>query len=217
MANSARMVVRLERRGRAAQHPGPGDRCGRERAARRPGVESAGLREQRRRGFKRRRALTRWHKGAEPAGEGKPAFRTWFVGLAHTVKVSPRLTSLAPQPRHRTQNCARFPWSEGFDCIFRNEGATGSNPVSSTNPWSEQFSGRQPARWIDDPEGLRSTGGPQDSGPKHLISCEVLSHSVLHQSTSTRCLCAVPLGLKERVSPSQLTTRSNGAVEAPRT
>ena len=26
-----------------------------------------------------------------------------------------------------------FPWSEGFDRMFRNEGITGSNPVSSTN------------------------------------------------------------------------------------
>jgi len=27
----------------------------------------------------------------------------------------------------------RFPWSEGSDHIFRNEGVTGSNPVSSTD------------------------------------------------------------------------------------
>ena len=26
----------------------------------------------------------------------------------------------------------RIPWSERFDCIFRNEGAAGSNPASST-------------------------------------------------------------------------------------
>jgi hypothetical protein len=42
------------------------------------------------------------------------------------------LTSLAPQPPHGTARTRRFPWSERFDHIFRNEGVTGSNPVSST-------------------------------------------------------------------------------------
>ena len=80
------MVVRLERRGRAAQHPGPGDRCGRERAARRPGVEPAGLQEQRRRGFNTSTCADAMAQGAEPAGEGSLHSKMWFVGLAHTVK-----------------------------------------------------------------------------------------------------------------------------------
>ena len=46
--------------------------------------------------------------------------------------ISPHLTSLAPQPAHQPALGCRFPWSEGFDRIFRNEGVTGSNPVSST-------------------------------------------------------------------------------------
>jgi hypothetical protein len=36
--------------------------------------------------------------------------------------VSPCLTLLVPQPHHRPANRSQFPWSEGFDCIFRNEG-----------------------------------------------------------------------------------------------
>ena len=43
------------------------------------------------------------------------------------------LTPLVPQPRHKPAKSSRFPWSEASDCMFRNEGATGSNPVSSTN------------------------------------------------------------------------------------
>jgi hypothetical protein len=38
----------------------------------------------------------------------------------------------APRPPHKTIMRRCFPWSGGFDCIFRNEGVTGSNPVSST-------------------------------------------------------------------------------------
>jgi hypothetical protein len=48
-------------------------------------------------------------------------------------QVSRRLTSLVPQPRHRTVLGRRFPWSQHFDHIFRNEEVTGSNPVSSTD------------------------------------------------------------------------------------
>jgi hypothetical protein len=43
------------------------------------------------------------------------------------------LMSLVPQPRHRTAEACRVPWSEGCRAHFRNEEVTGSNPVSSTN------------------------------------------------------------------------------------
>ncbi len=46
--------------------------------------------------------------------------------------VSRDLTSLGPQPPHNAAIADRSPWSEGYDRIFRNEGVTGSNPVSST-------------------------------------------------------------------------------------
>ena len=54
-------------------------------------------------------------------------------GISHGfTDVSPRLTSLGPQLPHRPVDLERFPWSERFEHIFRNEGVTGSNPVSST-------------------------------------------------------------------------------------
>ena len=46
--------------------------------------------------------------------------------------VSRCLTTFAPQPLHKPGTRSRFPWSEGFDRIFRNEKAAGSNPASST-------------------------------------------------------------------------------------
>jgi hypothetical protein len=52
-----------------------------------------------------------------------------FIG-SHDV--SPSLTSLGPQRPHRTVTTCRFPCSQRFDHIFRNEGVTGSNPPSST-------------------------------------------------------------------------------------
>jgi hypothetical protein len=42
------------------------------------------------------------------------------------------LTTLAPLPPHKTIMRRCFPWSGGFDCIFRNEEVGGSNPPSST-------------------------------------------------------------------------------------
>jgi hypothetical protein len=44
-----------------------------------------------------------------------------LVELARTVD----RIDCAPQPRHRTAEAYRFPWSDGFDRIFRNEGAHG--------------------------------------------------------------------------------------------
>jgi hypothetical protein len=46
--------------------------------------------------------------------------------------VSPPLTWLVPQPRHKHPEWPDNPWSERFDRIFRNEGVGGSNPPSST-------------------------------------------------------------------------------------
>jgi hypothetical protein len=46
--------------------------------------------------------------------------------------MSRRLTPLAPQPLHKTGKAYRFSLVRGFERIFRNEGVTGSNPVSST-------------------------------------------------------------------------------------
>ncbi len=46
--------------------------------------------------------------------------------------ISPHPASLGPQPPHKSAHEHRFSWSGRFDQIFRNEGVTGSNPVSST-------------------------------------------------------------------------------------
>ena len=52
--------------------------------------------------------------------------------LTRSHKVSLHLTSLGPQLPHKPVNRPYNSWSELFDRIFRNEGVTGSNPVSST-------------------------------------------------------------------------------------
>ena len=62
---------------------------------------------------------------------GAPILPPPGVG-AYARQVSRCLTSLVPQPRHKHPEWLQTPWSEGFDRIFRNEGVTGSNPVSST-------------------------------------------------------------------------------------
>jgi len=71
-------------------------------------------------------------------------------------------------------NPSRFPWSEGFDHIFRNEGVTGSNPVSSTkDPGQGDFGERVGSPFIQ--FVIRaSTGDPQGLLPKHLFFREVL-------------------------------------------
>ncbi len=65
---------------------------------------------------------------ASPASSGRPYRKL-------TYQVSPRLTrphvarpTATPQTLQRTP----YPLPEGFDRIFRNEGAAGSNPASST-------------------------------------------------------------------------------------
>jgi len=63
-----------------------------------------------------------------------------LISPPSTHAVSRCLTSLAPQPPHKTLNRCCPPWSRRFDRIFRNEGVGGSNPPSSTkNSWSEPF------------------------------------------------------------------------------
>jgi hypothetical protein len=103
--------------------------------------------------------------------------------------VSPRLTSPVPQPRHTHPEWLQTPWSHRFDRIFRNEGATGSNPVSSTDfvlYLLAKYPRPTPAPGgISDPRvSSRSTGVPQDRSSEHLIFYEVLSHSISHRSTS---------------------------------
>jgi hypothetical protein len=61
--------------------------------------------------------------------------------VAYLCRVSRRLTPLVPQPRHRAANWSRFPRSERFDRMFRNEGVTGSNPVISTEPPGQGIAG----------------------------------------------------------------------------
>jgi hypothetical protein len=61
---------------------------------------------------------------------GLNAFSSNFSVSFHVI--SHDLTSLAPQPPHGPVEERRPPWSDGFDRIVRNEGVTGSNPVSST-------------------------------------------------------------------------------------
>ena len=46
---------------------------------------------------------------------------------------TPHNVSLAPQTLHKPGIGGRFPWSEAFDRIFRNEEVAGSNPASSTD------------------------------------------------------------------------------------
>jgi hypothetical protein len=58
---------------------------------------------------------------------------TGSVDCLRLLFVSQSLTSLAPQPPHKGADGCRFPWSQPSDHIFRNEGVTGSNPVSSTD------------------------------------------------------------------------------------
>jgi len=60
-------------------------------------------------------------------------------------RVSLALTTLAPQPPHSPTNVRRIPCSQRFDRIFRNEGVTGSNPVSSTEfPGQSSFLAASP-------------------------------------------------------------------------
>jgi hypothetical protein len=114
----------------------------------------------------------------------RPCLRAMPRGLrrqVHVHEISPSLTSLAPQLSHRTANACRFPWSGGFDRIFRNEGvaywlrqSVGSNPVSFTETDGQGDFCAPLTRSIHDPEVSRSTGGPQIPASKHLISGEVL-------------------------------------------
>ena len=80
--------------------------------------------------------------------------------------------------------CADIPWSEGFDHIFRNEGVTGSNPVSSTkHPGQGDF--RLAACSLDS----RSCDLTHHGRPTRLLPgapsflSEALSHSTSHEFT----------------------------------
>ena len=83
------------------------------------------------------------------------------------------LATLGPQPPHGRAKRCRFPWSEWFDRIFRNEGAAGSNPASSTKRPGQGHFG-----WLESlPAGTFSRSlapwVPHMTKPvKHLIFCE---------------------------------------------
>jgi hypothetical protein len=87
--------------------------------------------------------------------------------------VSRRLTTLVPQPLHKPINGRRCSWSERYDRIFRNEGVTGSNPVSSTkHPGQGDFGEREgsPIRTVLSsaaPHGIHKIADPE-----HLSTCE---------------------------------------------
>jgi hypothetical protein len=76
--------------------------------------------------------------------------------------------------------------------MFRNEGVTGSNPVSSTDFPSYSLTRCPSLIWArggvaphPDPQACHRIGGP-----KHLSTCEVLSHSVLHNQLR-ECLAPI--------------------------
>jgi hypothetical protein len=109
-----------------------------------------------------------------------PARRIYHTrGQCHAVKVSRcqvsrRLTPLVPQPRHRTANACRFPSSEGFDRMFRNEEVAGSNPASSTNAPVRALSALSNAAACTIFVVRCPTHAPQDACPDHLAGDEVL-------------------------------------------
>ena len=65
-------------------------------------------------------------------GQGAGGIRASVSDLTKSHHVSRHLTSLAPQPPHERTDRVQSTCSGRFDRIFRNEGVTGSNPVSST-------------------------------------------------------------------------------------
>lgn len=82
-------------------------------------------------------------------------------------------STAAPQER----SLRPFALVQAFDRIFRNEGVTGSNPVSSTKQPSQGDFWASATRWIHVPIVSRSTDGPQDYAGDPLIFCEVLHSS----------------------------------------
>ena len=99
----------------------------------------------------------------------------WWIHCArdcrHAVRsyvVSPRLTSLVPQARHKAANSSRIPWSEGFDCIVRNEGVRGSNAYLCMGP---QVFGLTWTRFV---RGVLSgCAFWRLSWPTHVTMCEI--------------------------------------------
>ena len=78
-------------------------------------------------------------------------------------KISRCLTLLVPQPLHRTVKARRFPWSEGFERMFRNEEVAGSNPASSTKrPGQGVVGASERLLFVLEPPSRRATGVPQD-------------------------------------------------------
>jgi hypothetical protein len=112
--------------------------------------------------------------------QSSPRFRhsALVIRCPTSDSVSHRLTSLAPQPRHKTLIERRFPWYRRFDLIFRNDEVTGSNPVSSTESPGQGratllrgvSNGLAGDSWA--PQRLHSPAG--DSSHEHLSYSEVL-------------------------------------------
>ena len=78
-----------------------------------------------------------------------------------------------PTAAPQTRQIGRFPWSERFDCIFRNEEVAGSNPASSTecpvqsDLWSATSLAGFAILLSDVPQALHKT-----LPLRHLIFCE---------------------------------------------
>jgi hypothetical protein len=87
----------------------------------------------------------------------------------------------------------RFPWSESFDRIFRNEGVTGSNPVSSTkHPGQGDF-----YSYIACPDSaFLILGAPQTA---HKIPAVTPSFSASGSKWKARILNVVDRGEVERL------------------
>ncbi|MDF2730829.1 MAG: hypothetical protein K0T01_2618 [Acidimicrobiia bacterium] len=85
------------------------------------------------------------------------------------------LTSLVPQPRHKTSESGQNPWSERFDRILRNEEGAGSNPASSTKRLGQGAMGTS-VKSVTGPRSVmrRATRPPQDERLEHLATGEVL-------------------------------------------
>jgi hypothetical protein len=84
------------------------------------------------------------------------------------TRVSRRLTWLVPQPRHRLASTPRFPWSERFDRIFRNEEVAGSNLSAHQNALVRAILASWKFVVFHDPAMRRATGVPQDRALEHL-------------------------------------------------
>ena len=125
------------------------------------------------------------------AGINAPARGVEKAANTLSCQISRCLTWLVPQPRHKTVKKRRLPWSERFDCIFRNEKAAGSNPASSTErPGQGGFPRVRKRVVFNDPVCAAPQRRHRIRALKHLAGDEVLrgnvdrSHRVIASGTS---------------------------------